>query len=60
MGALAYADLNTYHPEMGRLWIYVMAAVGCVTGCAALATALLNARRLDAVATLLFDDGVAS
>lgn len=60
VGALAYADLNTYHPEMGRLWIYVMAAVGCVTGCAALATALLNARRLDAVATLLFDDGVAS
>ncbi len=53
LGILGYADLNSYHPEVSRLWVYVMAAVGAVTGSAALVRAVMNTRRLDAIATLI-------
>ena len=53
LGVMTYSDLNTYHPEVGKVFIYIMASVGALTGSAALLRAILNTRRLDAVATLL-------
>ena len=53
LGILGYADLSSYYPEAGRLWVYLMAAVGALTGSAALVDAVMNTRRLDAVASLI-------
>jgi hypothetical protein len=56
IGLLAFADLGTYRPEVGRLWIYIASSIGGVTGCFALARAVFNTRRLDAISTLMLSD----
>jgi len=57
VGVLTYADLNTYHPEVGRMFLYVMASLGAITGTGALGRSIVNTRRLDAAIVLIQSDG---